>query len=112
LERKAIVKSADGRPFGRLSIAKKLTFAVLVLGAVAAAGLGAVTTADFRSKMAAMLATGEPVSIGSPASTSKAVKQRGPNDDIVASEAAPERSKGVWLERWWMDLQESVKHAE
>jgi hypothetical protein len=106
------VKSAAGRLFGRLSMAKKLTFTVLVLGAVAAARLGAVTTAGFRSKMAAMLAAGEPVSTGSPASASKAMNRRGPNDDIVASEAAPERSKGTWLERWWMDLQESVKHAE
>jgi hypothetical protein len=93
-------------------MAKKLTFAVLVLGAVAAAGLSAVTTAGFGSKIAAMLTAEEPALTGSLASAAKAMKRRGPNDDIVASEAAPERSNGAWLERRWMDLQESVKHAE
>lgn len=81
------MKSAAGRLFGRLSMAKKLTFAVLVLGVVAAAGLGAVIAARFHANLTA-------------------------TPDIVASDAAPEQAKGAWLERWWMGVQESIKHAE
>ena len=47
------MKSAAGRLFGRLSMAKKLTFAVLVLGVVAAAGLGAVIAARFHANLTA-----------------------------------------------------------
>ena len=93
-------------------MAKKPTFAVLVLGTVADAGLGVVTTAGFRSKVAAVLAPGEPATTGSPTSAFQAAGPRGTNDDILASEAAPERSNGAWLERWWMGVQESVKRAE
>jgi hypothetical protein len=67
--------------------AKKLAPPLLVLGAVAAAGLGAVTTARFHANLTA-------------------------TPDIVASEAAPEQVKGAWLERWWMGVQEAVKRAE
>jgi len=81
------VKSAAGRPFGRLSMAKRPTFAVLVLGAVAAVWLGAVIAARFHANLTA-------------------------TPDMVASEAAPEQAKGVWLERWWMGVQEAVKRAE
>jgi hypothetical protein len=49
--RKALVKSAAGRLSGRRSTAKKLTFAVLVLGAVAAANLS-------RAMATALLANG------------------------------------------------------
>jgi hypothetical protein len=104
------MKSPADCLFGRSSKAKKL--ALPVLGVVAGVGLGWVTAAGFHSNVAATLAAGDCASTGSPASASKAAKRRGPNDDIVASEAAPERSKGTWLERWWMDVQESVKHAE
>jgi len=81
------VKSAAGRPFGRLSMANKPAFAVLVLGAVAAVWLGAVIAARFHANLTA-------------------------TPDIVASEAAPEQVKGAWFERWWMGVQEAVKRAE
>ena len=81
------MKSAADSLFGGRSTSKKLTFAVLVLGAVAAAGLGAVTTARFHANLTA-------------------------TPDIVASEAAPEQVKGAWFERWWMGVQESIKRAE
>ena len=81
------MKSAADSSFGGRSTGKKLTFAVLVLGAVAAAGLGAVTTARFHANLTAA-------------------------PEIVASDAAPEQGKGAWLERWWMGVQEAVKRAE
>jgi len=81
------VKSAAGDPFGRLSIARKLTFAVLVLGAVAAVGLVREIAARFHANLNA-------------------------TPDIIASDAAPEPVKGAWFERWWMGVQESVKRAE
>jgi len=81
------VKHAADSVFGGRSTGKKFTFAVLVLGAVAGAGLGAVTTARFHTNLTA-------------------------TPDIVASDAAPEQGKGAWLERWWMGVQEAVKRAE
>jgi hypothetical protein len=81
---------------GRSSRAKKLAFPVLVLGAVAGAGLGWVTTAGFLPNLAAKLAAGDPTSAGSPAaSTSEAVGRSGPKDDIVPSDAAPQQNKGA-----------------
>jgi hypothetical protein len=94
------------------SRAKKLAVPVLVLGAVATAGLGWVTTAEFHSNWAATLAAGDPAATGSPPSASEAVGRPGRNDDTAASDAAPEQTQGAWLERWWMAVQESVKYAE
>jgi hypothetical protein len=68
-------------------MAKSPTFAVLVLGAVVAVWLGAVIASRFHANLTAI-------------------------PDMVASDAAPERVKGAWFERWWMGLQESVKRAE
>ena len=98
--------------FGRSSRAKKLALPVLVLGTVAGAGLGWVTATGFHPNFAATLAAGDPSSTGSAATASEAVGRPGPSDDIVASDVAPEKTKGAWLERWWMDVQESVKRAE
>jgi len=81
------VKSAAGRLFGRLSMAKKLTFTVLVLGTIAAVELVGGIAARFHANFTA-------------------------TPDIIASDAAPEQAKGAWLERWWMGVQEAVKRAE
>jgi hypothetical protein len=48
---------------------------------------------------------------GSPTNASEAMRP-GHNDDVAVSGATPEPAKGAWLERWWMDVQESVKRAE
>jgi hypothetical protein len=66
---------------------KKLAPPVLVLGGVAAVWLGGVIAARFHANSTA-------------------------TPDMVASDAAPERVKGAWFERWWMGVQESVKRAE
>ncbi len=81
------MKSAAGRLFGRLSMAKKLTFTVLVLGTIAAVELVGGIAARFHANFTA-------------------------TPDIIASDAAPEQAKGAWLERWWMGVQEAVKRAE
>jgi hypothetical protein len=81
------VTSAADSLFGGLSTGKKLTFALLVLGALAGAGLVWVSAARLHANLTA-------------------------TPDIVASDAAPQQTNGAWLERWWMDVQESVKHAE
>ncbi len=67
--------------------AKKLAPPVLVLGALAAAGLGGVIAPRFHANLTA-------------------------TPEIVASDAAPEQAKEAWLERWWMGVQEAVKRAE
>jgi hypothetical protein len=67
--------------------ARKLAPPVLVLGAVAAAGLVWITTGGFHTNLTA-------------------------TPDIVAPDVAPQQAKGVWLERWWMGVQEAVKRAE
>jgi len=72
---------------------------MLVFGAVAGVGLGWLTTAAFHANLARTL-------------TAEAVGRPGHYDNIVASHAAPEGATKAWLERWWMDVQESVKHSE
>jgi hypothetical protein len=67
--------------------AKKLAPPVLVLGAIAGAGLVWVSAARFHANLTA-------------------------TPDIIASDAAPEQAKGAWLERWWMGVEEAVKRAE
>jgi hypothetical protein len=61
---------------------------------------------DFHANLTARLATEGPISAGSPASRSEAVRRPRPNDHT------PEQAKAAWLEGWWMDVQESVKRAE
>jgi hypothetical protein len=98
--------------FGRSSRAKKTALSLLALGIVVGAGLGWVTTAGFHSNSAVTHVGDDPTSTGSPPRASEALRRPRPNDDIVASNAAPERTRGAWLERWWMDVQESVKRVE
>lgn len=69
------------------TVAKKLAPPVLVLGALAAAGLGGGIAARFHANLSA-------------------------TPDIVASDAAPEQPKGGWLERWWMGVQKALERAE
>ena len=67
--------------------ARKLAPPVLVLGALAGAGLVWVTTGAFHANLTV-------------------------TPDVVASDAAPQQTKGMWLERWWIGVQEAVKRAE
>jgi hypothetical protein len=107
-----LVKSMADRLFGPNARAKRLAPPLLVLGAVAGAGLGWVTTADFRSNLAATPGAGNPTSTGSPTSVSVEAERTWPIGAFVVSDADLKRAKRAWLERWWMDVQETVKHAE
>ena len=84
---------------------------MLVLGALAGAGLGWVITAGFNSNLTAMLATNHSTPTQSSASASEEVGRPWLND-VVASGAVPERDGTARLERWWMDVQGSVERAE
>jgi hypothetical protein len=103
--------TADGL-FGSASTARKLALPFLVVAAVTGTGLDWVTATGFYSNPPEMLARGNPTSRGSPADRSEATRRPEPSYTIVASDAAPEQTKGASLERWWMDAQESVERAE
>jgi hypothetical protein len=94
----APMRSTGDCPPGRSSPAKKLA-PLLVFGAVAGVGLGWLTNTVFHPNLARTL-------------TADAAVRPGHHDNIVASDAAPERATKEWLERWWMVVQESVKHSE
>jgi hypothetical protein len=79
---------------GPNSEGKKLALAGLVLGAVAGAGLGWVTTPDFRSNLGATLGAGNPTSTGSSASASATAERPGPIGNIVVSDVDLKRAKG------------------
>ena len=84
---------------------------MLVLGALAGAGLGWVITAGSNSNLTAMLAANHSTPTQSSASASEEVGRPWLND-VVASGAVPERDGTARLERWWMDVQGSVERAE
>jgi hypothetical protein len=96
---------------GRPSLTRTLLLAMFVLGA-AAAGLQWLTPTGLRSDEAATVAVSNPHPTGLVANSPSAVRQPAPNGALIDLADDPALVKGAGLERWWMDVQESVRPEE
>jgi len=85
---------------------------MFALGTAASAGLMWLTTAGFRSDAADTVAVRNPRPTGMVANSHSAVQQLEPNAESIDRSTDPALIKGAGLERWWMDVQESVRPEE
>jgi hypothetical protein len=101
-----------GGPRARPSLTRKLLLAMFALGTAASAGLTWLTTAGFRSDAAETVAVRNPRPTGMVANSHSAVQQLEPNAESIDRSTDPALIKGAGLERWWMDVLESVRPEE
>ena len=90
----------------------KLPLAMFALGAAASAGPAWLTTAGFRSDAADTVAVRNPRPAGMVANSPSAAERRGSIAGPIGRSGDPALIKGAGLERWWMDVQESVRPEE
>ena len=92
------------------STVRKQLLAVFALGAVVGAGLEWTTANGLHSHAPATMSDRRPeLPTGSSLATNP---DHCTNADLASPAADPARIKGAELERWWMDVEQSVKPEE